>query len=64
VVTGGLTGLLLATVGRYGDHRDELQFRVAGRHPDFGYVDQPLLGRASTALWATAWSRCASRRFR
>jgi 4-amino-4-deoxy-L-arabinose transferase-like glycosyltransferase len=54
-VIGATVGLLLATSGRYGYHRDELYFRVAGAHPDFGYVDQPplvpLLGRASTLLF-------------
>ena len=47
--------LLVVTSNRYGYHRDELYFRVAARHPAWGYDDQgaltPLVGRFSEWLF-------------
>ncbi|HSP73497.1 MAG TPA: glycosyltransferase family 39 protein [Gaiellaceae bacterium] len=55
IVFAGQAALLLATANRYGYHRDELYFRVAGRHLQWGYPDQPpltpLLGRVSEAIF-------------
>ena len=45
----------MATSNRYGYHRDELYFRVAARHPAWGYDDQPaltpLFGRLSESTF-------------
>lgn len=53
-VAGAQLALLLATAGRYGYHRDELYFLVAGRHLAWGYVDQPaftpLVARVAGAI--------------
>ncbi|MGK4578846.1 ArnT family glycosyltransferase [Kitasatospora sp. HPMI-4] len=50
VIAGVLTLALLLTSGRYGYFGDELYFLSAGRHLDWGYIDQPpllpLLARA------------------
>ena len=43
VIAAAQLALLIATSTRYGYHRDELYFIVAGSHRAFGYPDQPPL---------------------
>ena len=54
LMAGLVVALLLAFSGAYGFLGDEMYFVVAGRHPAFGYVDQPpltpLLSAASVGL--------------
>ena len=42
LLAGVAVSALLVVAGRYGYHRDELYFLVAGDHLDWGYVDQPV----------------------
>ncbi len=58
LIAAAMLATLLAVAAGYGFHRDEMYFILAGRHPDWGYVDQPpltpLLSAASTALLGTS----------
>lgn len=54
LVAGLMLAMLLAVSSAYGFHPDEMYYVVAGRHPAFGYVDQPpltpLLSAASVGV--------------
>jgi hypothetical protein len=58
VVAGLMVAGLVALSGAYGFHGDEMYYIVAGRHPAFGYVDQPpltpLLSAASVAIFGVS----------
>jgi hypothetical protein len=60
-VSLGVVALLVATINRYGYHRDELYFRLLADHPAWGYVDQPpltpMLAKVSIAIFGDhLWS--------
>jgi 4-amino-4-deoxy-L-arabinose transferase-like glycosyltransferase len=59
-VAFGSVAVLLYYAGQYGMHRDEMYFVVAGRHPAFGYVDQPPLTPLLNAVSAAVFGATAA----
>ena len=59
ILTAATAAFHLAFANRYDVFRDELYFIVCGRHPAFGYADQPplvpLLAAAFYGIGAQAW---------
>jgi hypothetical protein len=58
-ITAATFALHLTTSGGYGFFRNELYFIICGRHPDFGYADQPplvpLLAAATQVFGPNLW---------
>ncbi len=58
-ITAATALLHLAVAGRYDVFRNELYFIVCGRHPDFGYADQPplvpLIAAATQIFGINVW---------
>ncbi|MEU8635375.1 glycosyltransferase family 39 protein [Amycolatopsis sp. NPDC048633] len=52
LVAGVIAVIHLAVAARYGWHRDEFYYVITGRHPAWGYVDQPPLTPALARLAA------------
>ncbi|WP_328605900.1 glycosyltransferase family 39 protein [Amycolatopsis sp. NBC_00345] len=54
LIAGVVAVVHLAVAARYGWHRDEFYYVITGRHPAWGYVDQPpltpVLARLAAAL--------------